>query len=249
VSRTFADHFSAGAKVYARHRPRYPAALAQRLAELAPGRELAWDAGCGSGQAATLLAGSFTRVRATDASARQLAHAEPHPRVDYAHGREDASGLPDGSADLVAVAQALHWFDLEAFHGEARRVLRPGGLIAQWSYSLARVDPVTDAAVERFYRERVGRHWPPERLHVENGYRELAFPFESVEAGVFAMEAHLDRDAMLDYIGTWSAVTRCRETEGADPLPELAAALAPGWPDPGELRRVRWPLMLRVGRV
>lgn len=244
----FADHFSAGAAEYARHRPTYPLALVERLAELAPGRRLAWDAGCGNGQAARLLASVFERVRATDASDRQIGCAEAHPQVEYAVAREDASGLPSASADLVTVAQALHWFDLDAFHAEVRRVLRPGGLLAEWCYGLAEVDGATDAAVLDFYERRVGRYWPPERVHVETGYRDLAFPFDVIDIGTFAMEARLDRAAFLAYIGTWSAVTRCRDVEGRDPLPELATELALHWPD-GEARIVRWPLAVRVGRV
>lgn len=244
----FADHFSAGASDYARHRPGYPPALFARLADLAPGRRLAWDAGCGNGQAARQLAAQFERVRATDASREQIENAAAHPGVEYAVGREDASGLAAGSVDLVTVAQALHWFDGAAFHAEVRRVLRPGGLVAVWGYGLAQVEPAIDALVERFYAERVGRFWPPERVHVENGYRDLPFPYEPLEPGVFAMEARLERSAFLGYVGTWSALGRCREAEGRDPLPELDVALAPLWPE-GSLRLVRWPLALRVGRV
>src|SRR5919112_2053931 len=36
----------------------------------------------------------------------------------------------------ATVAQALHWFDVDAFHAEAQRVLVPHGIIAEWSYAL-----------------------------------------------------------------------------------------------------------------
>ncbi len=36
--------------------------------------------------------------------------------------RPEDSGLPSASADLITVAQALHWFDLERFYAEVRRV-------------------------------------------------------------------------------------------------------------------------------
>jgi len=71
----FADHFSATAAAYATFRPRYPDALFEWLAAIAPSRECAWDCATGSGQAASGLARHFEQVVATDPSAAQLAHA------------------------------------------------------------------------------------------------------------------------------------------------------------------------------
>ena len=80
---------------------------------------LAWDVATGSGQAAVELAARFDRVVATDASAAQLASAEARPNVTYLHEPAERSSLDDASADLVTVAQALHWFDHRAFFAEA----------------------------------------------------------------------------------------------------------------------------------
>ena len=122
---TFKDHFSASAAGYAVHRPRYPDALVDFLAEQAPGHELALDVGCGTGQLSVLLARRFRRVIATDASARQIEEAEPHPSIEYRVAPAEQSGLEDGSADLVTVAQAAHWFELSSFYEEVWRILRP----------------------------------------------------------------------------------------------------------------------------
>lgn len=46
------DHFSRQAPDYAKYRPGYPEALFSWLADRTPGHDLAWDVGCGSGQAA-----------------------------------------------------------------------------------------------------------------------------------------------------------------------------------------------------
>ena len=75
--------FGAVASAYARHRLTYPPAFFQALADLLPRGALVWDCGCGSGQASLDLANRGLRVIATDASARQLAKASPHPRVVY----------------------------------------------------------------------------------------------------------------------------------------------------------------------
>ena len=112
----FSDHFAAVAAAYADFRPRYPAALLAWLAEHAPARTLAWDCATGSGQAALDLAPHFARVIATDASAAQIATAPAHPGVEYRLAPAEASGLADASIDLITVAQALHWFDLERFY-------------------------------------------------------------------------------------------------------------------------------------
>ena len=246
---SFPDHFSGVAGAYAEHRPQYPTRLFEWLAGLAPRRELAWDCGTGSGQAALGLAPHFVRVVATDASAAQIAAARPHPRVQYRVAPAESSGLAPGTVDLITVGQALHWFNRAAFYAEARRILRPDGLVAVWTYSGCRLpDPGTDEVHRRFYTETVGRYWPAARALVEAGYRTIEFPFEEIAPPVFEMEAEWTLASFLGYIGTWSAVTRFREARGFDPVERLAADLRPLWGDPEASRRVRWPLALRVGR-
>lgn len=243
----FKDHFSRDSSAYAAWRPRYPRELFAWLASAAPGRSLAWDAGTGNGQAAVALAEYFARVVATDPSASQLANAAPHPRVEYRQAAE-AAGLDSSSADLVTVAQALHWFDRDRFWVEARRVLRPGGVVAVWCYELQRITPEVDRVVEEFYHETVGPYWTPERRLVEQGYRTVEFPFQEFEVPVFAMAADWSVEQELGYLGTWSAVNRMRDQTGQDPVAMVAPLLRTAWPDGARLR-VEWPLSVRAGRV
>jgi SAM-dependent methyltransferase len=245
---TFKDHFSKQARDYARFRPDYPPALADWLAAQAPRRALALDLATGNGQAAVDLARHFDVVLASDAAASQLAHARVHPRVRYL--RHGAERLPyrNGCADLVAVAQAAHWFEFDRFYPEVRRVLRPGGLCALWTYEKFRVDPAVDALVDAFYVDVVGPYWPPERRHVEQGYRTLPFPLQERAAPAFELENDWTPDVVLAYLGTWSAVQRFRDARGSDPLPAFAEELRRAWPD-GEPRRLRWPIHLRIGGV
>jgi SAM-dependent methyltransferase len=244
----FADHFSGHAAQYAAHRPSYPPELVAAVASLVPAHDLAWDCGTGNGQAAVLLAAHFTQVIATDASREQLAQAPAHPRIAYRVALQDDSGAAPASVDLVTVAQALHWFDLRRFYGEANRVLKADGVLAVWCYDLPRVAPDIDPVVTWFYSQRIGRFWPPERRHVEAGYRDLEFPFEEMPSEVWPMTAWLTRQEFLGYVGTWSAVVKARLEEGADPLVELGPALAAVWPRPDERRQVTWPIRLRAGR-
>ena len=104
----FKDLFSQGAAEYAEFRPRYPGALFDWLASETARHDLAWDCATGNGQAARGLAAHYARVIATDASERQLAHAAPHPRIEYRVAPAHESALPAASVDVITVAQALH---------------------------------------------------------------------------------------------------------------------------------------------
>lgn len=244
----WADHFSTGSVSYRRHRPRYPRALFEWLAATSPARDAAWDCGTGNGQAAVALGDFFTRVFATDRSASQLAAADRHPHVEYRAARAESSGLEGSSVDLVTVAQALHWFDLARFYDEVRRVLRRGGLIAIWCYGLMEIEPDVDRVVRAFYTEVVGPCWPPERRHIETGYRDLELPFPAVPAPPFTMTARWTLADLTGYVATWSATEIFRQQRGRDAMGELAAPLAAAWGDPGAARTVVWPLVVRAGR-
>lgn len=244
---SFKDHFSGVAAGYAAFRPRYPAALALWLAQKAPARELAWDAGCGSGQLSALLARHFRRVRATDASAEQIAKAEANPRVDYATAPAETSGLSAASTDLVTAAQAAHWFDLPAFYAEVERVAKPGALVALVSYGVLSIDPHLDPVVLGFHRGTLGDYWPAERRLVEDGYRSIAFPFREIAPPDLAIEVDWALPDFLGYLGTWSAVKRLREGGGEAALDRFAAALAERWGAPERKRLVRFPIAMRVG--
>ncbi|TCJ14961.1 class I SAM-dependent methyltransferase [Parasulfuritortus cantonensis] len=249
LEKPFNDHFAPVSGAYADFRPRYPAALFDWLAEQAPARALAWDCACGSGQASVDLAARFARVVATDASEKQLAGAQAHPHVEYRQAPAEASGLADASADLVTVAQALHWFDRPRFYAEVRRVLRPGGLLAVWTYGVQRVDDLrVNAHVQRFYHDVVGPYWPPERALVESGYRDLEFPFAELAVPAFAMTTHWRLARLLGYFRSWSATGRYLAAVGRDPVAALADEIAGAWGDPEVARQVTWPLAVRVGR-
>ena len=246
---TFHDHFSGHAASYARYRPRHPDILFGFVASCCEGHALAWDCGTGNGQAALGLAPYFRRVVATDASAEQIRHAVPHPRVEYAVAPATQSPLREGSADLVSVAQALHWFPFEAFYAEVRRVLRPGGLLAAWAYGFERVNDAVDAVLDAFERDHVGPFWPPERRYIDDGYRTLPFPFDEIETPGFTITRAWTLAEQLGYLRTWSATRRYLAAHGTDPVAEIEANLAAAWGDPETVRSVRWPVYLRAGRT
>jgi SAM-dependent methyltransferase len=244
---TFRDHFSGHAQSYAAHRPTYPRALFQWLASIAPDTTCAWDCGTGNGQAAIALTDFFDHVEATDASAPQIAAAEPHDRVRYSAAPAEDSGLATASISLITVAQAAHWFDLPRFWQEVNRVGRPNAVAALWCYGLARIDPAIDAIVDHFYSTTVGPYWPAGREHIESEYRDLLFPFKEIPAPSFAMTASLTSDGFIAYLRTWSAVQRYLADRQNDPLRLIEEELHKAWHE--DARLVSWPLSMRVGKI
>jgi ubiquinone/menaquinone biosynthesis C-methylase UbiE len=246
---SFHDHFSAVAARYADFRPHYPAALFDYLASLVPPESLVWDCAAGNGQATVDLAARFARVVATDASAEQIGSATAHPKVEFRVAPAETSGLADATAGLITVAQALHWFNLDRFYAEARRVLQAGGVLAVWAYGVNTVEgEAINALVQDYYSNTVGPYWPAERKLVEEGYRTLPFPFAEAAAPEFRMEAHWNLEQLLGYFSTWSATNRFSKATGRNPLEPLAEELAKVWGDSTARRLVQWPLSLRIGR-
>ena len=245
----FADHFSQIAASYAAYRPHYPDALFAWLASITPDRERAWDCATGSGQAAGALSRHFAHVIATDPSTAQIASAERVAGVDYAAMTAERPAVAGGAVALVTVAQALHWFDRGQFFAEARRALVPRGVIAVWTYGPCTLgDPALDAAMRRFHDETVGPYWPPERALVVNGLAHIEFPFDELPAPPFAMATEWTLAQFVGYLTTWSAVQRAR-TQGADPIPAIVDELRALWTSDDAVRRIEWPLSIRVGSV
>eukprot|EP01018_Ginkgo_biloba_P035006 Gb_11146 [translate_table: standard] len=210
--------FDKQASEYADARPQYPPDLFSFIAAHTPNLHLAWDVGTGNGQAAVALSHHYTNVIATDVSERQLEFTEKRPNIRYSvtpevMSEEELESIigPEGSVDLVTVAQALHWFDLPSFYAQVKRVLRkPGGVMAAWCYTLPVIKPSVDHVLWEMYGASAP-FWDPARRFVDEEYRSLEFPFEAPRGlegnGPFRFEAKRDMkiDDLLAYITTWSA--------------------------------------------
>jgi SAM-dependent methyltransferase len=243
---TFKDHFSKQAADYAKFRPRYPQKLFEYLGSIAPNRGLAWDCGTGNGQAAVGLATVFDRVIATDASEKQIANAQSHERVVYRVTRAEKSDLESASIDLIMVAQALHWFDLDRFYDEVRRVLKKNSVLAASAYNLLHVEPAIDEVINRYYYEVVGPFWPAERVLIEK-FEELPLPFSEIQAPSFEIIGQWNLEHLVGYLRSWSSTQRFITARDSDPLDEIADELRAAWGNAKQTRRVIWPLTLRVG--
>lgn len=246
-SAAFADHFSAHAAMYAKHRPRYPVALFHWLAVVSPGTALAWDAGTGNGQVATGLVTRFSRVHATDASGEQIAEALTHPRIEYRVASYDTA-LGDGSVQLITVGQALHWFDLAPFLKEAKRVRQPGAVLAAFAYQHSAVTPEIDTVVRHHHDVTLGAHWPSGREQLLDGYRTLALPIDELAPPPFEMHEDWSLAAFTGYLRSWSATQRYIAQRGDEAIRRFELTLAEAW-GTSPRRTIRWPIAIRAGEL
>ncbi len=246
----FKDHFSAVADAYAQARPEYPDALFDAIAAVVPATASVWEPGCGSGQATRGLAARFAHVHATEPSASQLAQhwaQGGNDKVSLAVEPGERTTLADGSVQLVAVAQALHWFDRGPFFRECGRVLTPGGVLAAWGYGdFIAPEGMIDAVAA--FRARIEPYWPPERAQIDARYAGYDWPFPALPAAELWLEVEWGLGQFLRYLSSMSAVARCAADTGEDPVARHAPALAAAWGAEGETRLIQWPLFLHLRR-
>lgn len=246
------DRFSGHAGLYAQYRIDYPTDLLQFVLSFVPNQQTAWDCATGNGQVAGALADSFERVEATDISEKQLAQALQRSNIHYQLSRAEQTPFADHTFDLVTVAQALHWFDVDAFHREVRRVAKPGAVLAEWGYGLVSIGPDLDPVLIDFYRNRIGPYWDPQRKHIDDAYASLPFPFADAQRATFTIRRTWSLDRLLNYLRTWSAVQQyMHENEEdpvwRDPVGPLGKQLAASWGD--SERDVSFPVFMRIGRI
>ncbi|MEG3641334.1 methyltransferase domain-containing protein [Magnetococcus sp. PR-3] len=243
------SHFQQGGKAYASHRPNYPKSLAHALADLTPDKQLAVDVGCGNGQLTKRLSPLFTEVVGTDVSKTQLQQASKAQNLTYRLEQAEELSMADNSVDLLVAAQAAHWFDLPRFYQMVKRVLKPGGVIALVSYGVPTLAGVVNAPFQKFYWQDLHTFWPPERLHVEQGYMTLPFPFDPLAFPKQQLEKDWDLPALMGYVGTWSALKRAHKHGYPHLQAHLEDALKPVWGAIHNKHTITWPITVRAGRL
>ncbi len=239
------DLFSTDSQRYQQARPTYPPSLLQSLLQYIPERELAWDCGAGSGQLTHMLASYFDQVVGTDISQTQLSHAEYYDNISYQLQPAENTTFPDHCFDLITVAQAIHWFDFEAFYAEVRRTIKPSGILAVVGYGLIHVDDLEiNAKVQHLYHQTLNGFWDAERHYVDELYQTIPFPFDEIEMPAFQIEAQWTLQQLLQYLNTWSAVQHYILEKNLDPVEQL---LSKGR-DLQDQVSIQFPVLLRVGR-
>lgn len=242
----YIQHFGNHSKDYFDYRPDYPNELFSFLSTLVNNHDLAWDCGTGNGQAAIHLAPYFTRVIATDINQAQLDVAPQVNNIDYHCWRADTTQIPSHTVSLTTVAQALHWFDLEAFYQEVKRVSRPDAILAAWCYSLGTISPEIDSIIQPFYNSLP---WPNERRYIDEEYSTLPFPFERVQAPQFLNQKLYTLNHLIGYLNTWSAVKEHIKQFGVNPIDSIISQLKEAWGSPQHAHSMQWKIHLLIGRV
>ena len=195
------------------------------------------------------LAGHFDHVIATDVSLAQLRHAAQHPRIEYQGARAEASGLPGQSVDLVAVAAAIHWFDLPRFYEEVRRVIQRNGVLAAWTYHVAHVTPPLDTILWPFYRDVVSPYFAEGARMVDARYAGLSLPGEELTTPSFRVSVRWTSRQVIDFVRTWSGVQSYIAATKQDPVIELRAQIEAAFRGRDAVREVSWPLYVRAARL
>lgn len=241
--------FARGGKSYAQYRPEYPDTLLDFLLSTVPEHRHAVDVGCGTGQLTQLLTRGFDNVTGIDPSETQIKNAKPHRRIDYRVA--PAEQLPHNlkAINLIAVAQAAHWFNLPTFYDEAARIAAPDATIALISYGVLEPDETIRARFMHFYNDEIGHYWPPERRLVDQGYASIWFPFAEINAPKMAINLQWDFDSLMGYLSTWSAVKRADEAGHAQLFKHFYNDVREVWGDPSCTRAFSWPINMRAGKV
>lgn len=241
------DNFSNYADKYARYRPGYPDSLFEYIYSLAKDKILAWDCGTGNGQSAIHLAKYFKEVYATDISSKQLDNAVRSDNIKYVPEPAERTSLENNSIDLITVSQALHWFNFPLFYAEVKRVAKENAIIAVWTYSLLKIDPVIDNIIETYHFGTLKDHWDPERKYVDDGYANIPFPFKQIQSPSFQIEMNWSREDLEGYINTWSATQKFIASKNFNPVTGLMEKINGHW-GAGK-RQVVFPIHFKAGFV
>ena len=217
------------------------------LSSLSQKHDLAWDCGTGNGQAAIGLANYFEKVYATDPSEQQILNARPHPKIIYKVEKAECSSLTNNSVDLITVAQALHWFDFEKFYSEVKRVLKPEGIIAVWTYSLPKISSEIDKIILHFHDNIVGEFWQKENQLVSEEYKTIPFPFKEIKTPSFLFQKEITLNDLKGLLMSWSATQRYKDQKGSEPLLAIENDLQNLWRNVDETKLATWTIFLKVG--
>jgi SAM-dependent methyltransferase len=208
--------FADVAAAYERARPGYPQGAVEWLVGDHPADVV--DLGAGTGKLTRGLVALGHRVVAVeplDEMRAQLEAAVPEARA--VAGKAESMPLPDASADVVASAQAFHWFDHDDAMPEIGRVLRPGGRLALVWNSRDDRDPWMARLSAIIGNESIQESDVVPILE-ESGL------FRWIETARYSFEQVLDRGGLLDLVLSRSYLAKLSD-EDRQPVLDAVGAL------------------------
>lgn len=244
------DNFSTQSANYKKFRPVYPEGLYEKIMAEVEGRKCCWDCGTGNGQVAKSLSKYFEKIYATDISENQIKNAHQHPKIEYRIERAEKTTFESNTFDLIAVAQAIHWFDFKAFNKEIKRVSKNNGIICIWGYGLLKIDKGMDEVINEFYEEKIGAYWNKERKHIDNQYQDIEFDFNELEPPKgLRITTTWRKEDLIGYLNTWSGVKNyMKKNSDRNPVDEFKIKIDREW-DAEEIKTVDFPIFMRVGKI
>lgn len=241
------DHYSTQAEFYAKYRPNYPSALFEFIYTKLVNNDLAWDCATGTGQVAAALANHFSQVKATDLSEGQLRNAIPKSNIEYLQSPAEETDFADQTFDLITVAQAIHWFNMNQFFEEVKRTLKPDGIIAIIGYDKLRIGDKLNPIIDDIYHEMFGDFFNNCRKFIYTHYSNIPFPFEEIETPKFEINATWDLNHLEGFFHSWAPVQKLKNDQGIDPVPSFLEKISKYWK--GGKKEISFPIFLRLGKM
>lgn len=242
------DNFSIQSDNYAKYRPAYPTEFYDYLYSLIPASQAAWDCGTGNGQVAFELSKKFDHVFASDISEPQIKNALHAKNIDYSVQAAEHTSFEKDQFDLIIVAQAIHWFDFDKFYSEVRRTGNANAILCVLGYGKIEISEEMDRVINNFQRNVIGSYWDKERKYIDENYKTIPFPFQEYTTPDFVNKIQWSLEHLFGYLNTWSAVKHFISQNNYNPLDTLKKEIEILWGD-SEEREVRFPLLLRIGKI
>jgi SAM-dependent methyltransferase len=181
--------YSTKAEKYANYRWDYASGAIAAIFDVVgiSGQTTVADLGAGTGILTRHFVGKAKMVFAVEPEAEMRALLEKafseNPFCQIINSSAENTTLPAHSVDLIAVGQAIHWFEPGAARSEFQRILKPSGrLVVLRNYG---TDPVYEKAVGPLFAQfskpepaqRISRQ--PMSFYFGNEiYQKLLFPFD-----------------------------------------------------------------------
>lgn len=232
---------------YKEARPIYPLELFELFNQLSYSKIRAWDCACGSGQVAVTLDLYFKEVYATDLNENQVMNSYGSDSIHYSVQNSEDTIFPDNYFDLICVAQAMHWFDLDKYFKEVKRLLKTGGLFTCFGYSFFKISPEIDNIIKENFLDPIKPYWSEKNRIIWNGYKDVEFPFKKIKTPKIEMKVNWNLNQLIDYMKTWSAYKRYDESNIIDISMDLKSSLINIWPME-EIKEINMDFCLYVGQ-